>query len=52
MHRVVHFEIVAKEPDQAAAFYQEVIGWNVVKWDEGCPEKRWVRGFICRTDPD
>lgn len=40
MYRVVHFGIAAKEPDQAAAFYQEVIGWNVVKW-EG-PEKYWL----------
>jgi predicted enzyme related to lactoylglutathione lyase len=40
MPRVVHFEIAANDPDKAAAFYREVFGWNVVKW-EG-PEEYWL----------
>ena len=33
MPRVVHFEIAADDPDKAAAFYQEVFGWKIVKWE-------------------
>jgi predicted enzyme related to lactoylglutathione lyase len=30
--RVVHFEIDAKKPATAIAFYQEVFGWKIEKW--------------------
>jgi predicted enzyme related to lactoylglutathione lyase len=40
MPRVVHFEIASKVPDKAAAFYHEVFGWNIVKWDG--PEEYWM----------
>jgi predicted enzyme related to lactoylglutathione lyase len=33
MPRVVHFEIAANDPDKAAAFYQEVFGWKITKWE-------------------
>ncbi len=40
MPRVVHFEIAANDPDKAAAFYQEVFGWKITKW-EG-PQEYWL----------
>jgi len=40
MPRVVHFEIAANDPEKAAAFYQKVFGWKIVKW-EG-PQEYWL----------
>jgi len=33
MVRVVHFELGVDDPARAGAFYQQVFGWNVTKWD-------------------
>ena len=33
MARVVHFELAVDDPDRASAFYQNVLGWKVMKWD-------------------
>jgi uncharacterized protein len=33
MPRVIHFEIGAEIPDRAIAFYEEVFGWEVKKWE-------------------
>ena len=33
MKRVIHFEISADNPDRAVRFYQDVFGWEIVKWD-------------------
>ena len=33
MSRVVHFEIMAKEPQQAVEFYSKILGWKFHKWD-------------------
>lgn len=33
MGRVVHFEIMAEDPQRAGRFYEEVFGWEVQKWD-------------------
>jgi predicted enzyme related to lactoylglutathione lyase len=33
MSRVVHFEIMAKEPQQAVDFCSRVFGWKFQKWD-------------------
>jgi|APFre7841882590_1041340.scaffolds.fasta_scaffold100167_1 predicted enzyme related to lactoylglutathione lyase len=32
MPRVVHFEIDAKKPEKAIAFYERVFGWKIEKW--------------------
>lgn len=34
-NRVVHFEIMADDPERAAAFYRNVFGWEVQKWEGG-----------------
>ena len=41
MPRVIHFEIPAKNPPQLAAFYKEVFGWEVNKW-EGGEQPYWL----------
>ncbi|MDO8642584.1 MAG: VOC family protein [Candidatus Woesearchaeota archaeon] len=33
MNRVVHFEIQAENPEQAATFYKKIFGWTIQKWD-------------------
>jgi hypothetical protein len=32
MNRVVHFEIHASDPDRAARFYRDVLGWQIQEW--------------------
>jgi predicted enzyme related to lactoylglutathione lyase len=33
MSRVVHFEFPADDPERAVAFYKQVFGWEINKWD-------------------
>ena len=40
MPRVIHFEIVADNPERAIKFYKEVFGWKFNKW-EG-PQDYWL----------
>ena len=40
MPRVIHFEIPADDPERAIAFYQNVFGWKIDKW-EG-PMEYWL----------
>jgi predicted enzyme related to lactoylglutathione lyase len=40
MARVVHFEIHAGDPEGAAAFYRDLFGWEIVRW-EG-PMEYWM----------
>jgi uncharacterized protein len=35
--RVVHFEIHARSPEDAARFYSTVFGWKVTKWEGPFP---------------
>jgi predicted enzyme related to lactoylglutathione lyase len=46
MPRVVHFEVSADDPERAVAFYKDVFGWEVHKWDG--PEAYW----LIKTGPD
>lgn len=46
MGRVVHFEVLADDPERAARFYGDVFGWQVERW-EG-PVEYWLAG----TGPD
>lgn len=39
MTRVVHFEIVADNPERAMKFYKQVFGWEFKKWDG--PQDYW-----------
>jgi uncharacterized protein len=40
MPRVIHFEIVAHNPERAMKFYKEVFGWEFNKWDG--PQDYWL----------
>jgi len=44
--RVVHFEVAADDPERAAAFYQDVFGWEIHKWDG--PMDYW----LIKTGPE
>jgi uncharacterized protein len=33
MNRFVHFELATDDPEKTAAFYRDVFGWQVEKWD-------------------
>lgn len=33
MQRVVHFDIMAADPDRAIDFYTDVFGWTFERWD-------------------
>jgi predicted enzyme related to lactoylglutathione lyase len=43
MHRVVHFELGAQEPERAAKFYQQVFGWQI-------PEMGRTAGILAGHD--
>jgi predicted enzyme related to lactoylglutathione lyase len=40
MSRPVHFEILANDPEKIAAFYRDVLGWQVATW--GGPQNYWL----------
>ncbi len=33
MPRPVHFEFTVNDPDRAAAFFRDTVGWRIEKWD-------------------
>ena len=35
MTRVVHFEIVADNPERLVKFYEKAFGWTITKWSHG-----------------
>ena len=39
MSRVVHFEILADDPERAVKFYLDVFKWKIEKWD---PFEYWL----------
>jgi predicted enzyme related to lactoylglutathione lyase len=40
MPRVIHFEILADDPQRAVQFYQSTLGWQIDKWDG--PQDYWL----------
>ena len=59
MPRVQHFEISANDPEKLAAFYKNVFGWKVTKWegpvdywliDTGDDEEPGINGGFSRPD--
>lgn len=40
MNRVVHFEFSSPDPDRSSAFYRDVFGWEIQKWDG--PAEYWL----------
>jgi predicted enzyme related to lactoylglutathione lyase len=51
-HTIVHFELPADDPERAAAFYRDLFGWTIRKWQaaggktegarEGGPMEYWM----------
>jgi predicted enzyme related to lactoylglutathione lyase len=35
MSKVIHFEIPADDPERAIKFYEDIFGWEIVKWEHG-----------------
>lgn len=46
MPRVVHFEIHAEQPERAVAFYSQIFGWDIQKWEGPMPY------WLVSTGPD
>jgi hypothetical protein len=46
MPRVIHFEISADNPERAVKFFQDVFGWQIMKWNG--PMDYWM----ITTGPD
>lgn len=47
MKRPVHFEILADDPENLAAFYQDVFDWEIASWGGG------AQGYwLATTGPD
>ena len=42
MGRVVHFEIHCADLDRAEAFYRDVLGWEIQRWEGGQVDYRLV----------
>ena len=40
MNRVTHFEFITEDYEKTAAFYRNVFGWKVQKWDG--PVEYWL----------
>jgi predicted enzyme related to lactoylglutathione lyase len=40
MPRVIHLEICADDPDRAARFYEEALGWRINRWNG--PMEYWL----------
>ncbi len=60
MNRPMHFEIAVPDPEKAIAFYQQVFGWTVRKWEggedywmleTGDPKKGGINGAVMKS-PD
>ena len=41
MKRPVHFEILADDPERAAAFYEAVLDWQIARW-QGSEQIYWL----------
>lgn len=46
MHRVIHFELTADDPERAVKFYEQAFGWKTQRW--GGPQTYW----LMTTGPD
>lgn len=40
MPRVIHFEVMADNPEEVVSFYTQIFDWNVNKWDG--PLDYWI----------
>lgn len=61
MSKVIHFEIATDNPERAQAFYADVLGWTISKWDgpvdywlatTGEQDQPGINGAIMHARPD
>jgi hypothetical protein len=50
-HTIVHFEIPADQPERAAAFYRELFGWDVTRYEGSEGLEYWMVQTV-PTDAD
>jgi predicted enzyme related to lactoylglutathione lyase len=50
-HTVVHFEIPADDLRRAAAFYRELFGWEIQKWEPAGEEHEGTEYWLVSTVP-
>jgi predicted enzyme related to lactoylglutathione lyase len=50
-HTVVHFEIPADDPERAAAFYRELFGWEIQKWEPAEEQREGAEYWLVSTVP-
>lgn len=51
MNRVSHFEIHAEDPERAAAFYRDVFGWEIKKWEGDLATSGGIEYWMVMTAP-
>jgi uncharacterized protein len=49
VNRITHFELVSDDLEKTAAFYREVFGWQIEKWDG--PVDYWLVGTGDESTP-
>jgi predicted enzyme related to lactoylglutathione lyase len=61
VHRVIHFELNVSDPEGSQAFFSDVFGWKVSKWQggqdywlvtTGAEEDAGIDGAIMRSHDD
>ena len=61
MARVIHFDLMARDPERAIAFYTKAFGWKIEKWDgpmdywliaTGPKDVEGVDGGLSKGDPN
>ena len=61
MHRVIHFELNVSDPERSQAFFSDVFGWKVSRWEggpdywlatTGAEEDAGIDGAIMRSRDD
>ncbi|HEY3310951.1 MAG TPA: VOC family protein [Anaerolineales bacterium] len=61
MNRFTHFELATPDPEKTAAFYRDIFGWQVQKWEgpvdyylitSGDPSTPGINGGLMQTGGD
>jgi uncharacterized protein len=61
MNRFVHFELASDDPEKTAAFYRDVFGWEIHKWEgpvdyylvtTGDESKPGINGGLMQTNAE
>jgi uncharacterized protein len=50
-HTIVHFEIPVDDPERAAKFYRELLGWEISRWEGSTGAAEGAEYWMVRTVP-